>query len=108
MFPFLIPDVPPTSEIEQVLSRTYVQSKAQEKDWEGKQWSCLDELIFRESSWNLDASNPRSSAYGLFQILKLPTDTGLKEQTARGLKYIEHRYNEPCSALRHHTRKGWY
>ena len=108
MFPFLIPDVPPVPQLEQALSRTYVQNKAEEKDWEGKQWSCLDELIFRESSWNLNASNPRSSAYGLFQILKLPTDTGLKEQTARGLKYIEHRYNEPCSALRHHTRKGWY
>jgi hypothetical protein len=110
MFISFLPDIPLIPDVVDypALSRMYVQVEAEKKDWKDKQWSCLDELIQRESEWKLKADNPNSSAFGLFQMLKTPSDTGLEEQTDRGLRYIERRYNEPCSALRHHNRRGWY
>jgi resuscitation-promoting factor RpfB len=89
-----------TEQIEEssVLNRMYVRQQAEHKGWTGNQWSCLDELVWRESRWKINADNPKSSAYGLFQMLKTPEDTKLKEQTKRGLRYIEHRYGKPCSA----------
>jgi len=54
------------------------------------------------------ADNPKSSAYGLFQMLKTPIGLPVSEQTERGLRYIEHRYDTPCEALRHHNRRNWY
>jgi len=54
------------------------------------------------------ADNPKSSAYGLFQMLKTPIGLPVSEQTERGLRYIENRYDTPCEALRHHNRRNWY
>ncbi len=78
------------------------------KGWDGKQWVCINELIDRESKWSNIADNPKSSAYGLFQMLKTPIGLSVKEQTERGLRYIKHRYDTPCEALRHHDRRNWY
>jgi hypothetical protein len=78
------------------------------KGWDGKQWVCINELIDRESKWSNIADNPTSSAYGLFQMLKMPKGSTVKMQTERGIRYIEHRYDTPCEALRHHNRKNWY
>lgn len=78
------------------------------KGWDGKQWVCINELIDRESKWSNIADNPKSSAYGLFQMLKTPIGLSVSEQTERGLRYIEHRYDTPCEALRHHNRRNWY
>jgi len=69
---------------------------------------CINELIDRESKWSNIANNPRSSAYGLFQMLKMPEGSSLKMQTERGIRYIEYRYDTPCEALQHHNRKNWY
>jgi hypothetical protein len=101
--PIILLSFPPAIMSEQikespVLSRAYVRGQAEVKGWTGNQWSCLDELVWRESRWKINADNPNSSAFGLFQM----------EQTKRGLRYIEHRYDEPCSALRHHDRRNWY
>jgi hypothetical protein len=111
--PIILLSFPPAIMSEQikespVLSRAYVRGQAEVKGWTGNQWSCLDELVWRESRWKINADNPNSSAFGLFQMLKTPEDTEIEEQTKRGLKYIEHRYDEPCSALRHHDRRNWY
>lgn len=73
-----------------------------------KQWRCLDELIQRESGWRLNADNPHSTAFGLFQLLKLDPKSKLQKQIEHGLRYIQHRYDSPCDALDHHNRKGWY
>ena len=78
------------------------------KGWNGQQWVCINELIDRESKWSNVADNPKSSAYGLFQMLKTPVGLPLEEQTKRGLRYIENRYDTPCKALQHHNRKNWY
>jgi hypothetical protein len=55
----------------------------------------------------LKAKNPKSSAFGIPQILGLKELSPIK-QIDKGLKYIEHRYDTPCNALKHHKIKGWY
>jgi len=76
-------------------------------DYSFEQFYCVDELWYKESRWNYKAKNPKSSAFGIPQIL------GLKElnptkQIDKGLNYIKHRYANPCNALKHHKIKGWY
>jgi hypothetical protein len=68
---------------------------------------CLDELWMKESRWNYKAKNPKSSAFGIPQILGLKEKNPIK-QIDKGLAYIKHRYDEPCKALQHHKIKGWY
>jgi len=71
------------------------------------QYYCLDELWFKESRWNPKADNPKSTAYGIPQILKLK-ETNPFKQIDIGLRYIEHRHGTPCKALQFHNRKGYY
>ena len=71
------------------------------------QYYCLDELWFKESRWNPKADNPKSTAYGIPQILKLK-ETNPFKQIDIGLRYIEHRHQTPCKALAFHNRKGYY
>jgi hypothetical protein len=68
---------------------------------------CLDELWMKESRWNYKAKNPKSSAFGIPQILGLKEKNPIK-QIDKGLAYIKHRYDAPCKALQHHKIKGWY
>lgn len=71
-----------------------------------KQYRCLVELWHKESRWSPLADNPKSSAYGIPQLLKM-TERNPYKQIELGLKYIKHRHKTPCLALDHH-RKGWY
>ena len=73
-----------------------------------KQWKALDELWYIESRWDYTADNPRSTAYGIPQLLKMDPKTPLIEQIDLGLKYIKHRYGTPTKALAFHKRHGWY
>ena len=68
---------------------------------------CIDELWHKESRWQPNAKNPKSSAYGIPQILGMKEKNGMK-QVLIGLKYVKHRYDTPCKALAHHKLKGWY
>jgi hypothetical protein len=72
------------------------------------QWPCLRKLWQRESGWNPKSDNPRSSAYGIPQILRLKPGTPWRIQIDRGLGYIDHRYGTPCAAWAYFGRKGWY
>jgi len=79
------------------------------------QWSALSRLIQKESSWNPNAQNPRSTAYGLFQFLNSTWATvgGTKTsdprmQAVHGLKYVQQRYRDPVGALSFHDRNNWY
>jgi hypothetical protein len=73
-----------------------------------EQFYCLDEIVYLESRWNYKAKNPKSSAYGLFQILKSKEKDPIK-QIDNGLKYINARYQGcACTALAHHKKNGWY
>ena len=71
------------------------------------EYYCLDELWFKESRWNPKADNPKSTAYGIPQILKLK-ETNPFKQIDIGLRYIEHKHGTPCKALQFHNRKGYY
>ena len=72
-----------------------------------KQYRCLEILWNKESRWDPRADNPKSSAYGIPQLLKMKELDPFK-QIDLGLKYISKRHNTPCKALDYHNRKGHY
>lgn len=75
--------------------------------WDKVQRNCLRKLWYQESRYDHFADNPKSSAYGIAQLLgEKSTDPHI--QILRGLQYIEHRYGTPCKAYKHHLRKNWY
>ena len=74
---------------------------------DAKQYRCLELLWNRESLWNPRADNPKSSAYGIPQLLKLKEKDPYK-QIDLGLKYISHRHKSPCQAWEHHRKTGHY
>ena len=72
-----------------------------------KEYRCLELLWDLESKWNPRADNPKSTAYGIPQLLKLKAKDPYI-QIDLGLKYIAHRYGKPCKALAHHKMTGHY
>ena len=70
----------------------------------------------RESNWRLNAMNKSSGAYGIPQALpgsKMASEgtdwmTNAQTQIRWGVKYINGRYKNPCTALLHSNVKGWY
>lgn len=96
--------------------RSMVQARAAAYGWDkGGNWDALQWIISKESSWNPNAKNPNSSAYGLFQFLDgtwgavgmdKTSDPG--RQTDAGLKYIRQRYGTPEAARAFHQNNGWY
>jgi hypothetical protein len=79
------------------------------------QFSCLERLWGKESGWNPNAQNPRSSAYGIAQFLDSTwAGTGIAKtsdgyrQIDAGLIYINKRFGSPCGAWSHSQAKGWY
>lgn len=80
------------------------------------EWTCLDALWTRESSWNIYASNASSGAYGIPQALpgdKMATfgadwRTNPITQISWGLSYIRSSYGTPCGALSHENAYGYY
>lgn len=91
-------------------SKSYAQDKLY--DWQYKQWLCLDKLWTRESNWRANAYNRvkvmGKNAGGIPQILGLDPRTPAPIQIDRGLSYIFNRYNTPCKAWEHFTKKGYY
>jgi hypothetical protein len=84
-----------------------------------KQYKCILELYRRESNWRPEAvgnKNGTKQVYGIPQLKNeiMLTKTPI-EQTALGIKYIEHRYGttdmgipNACKALNHLKTKGWH
>ncbi len=52
-------------------------------NYDFEQFYCLDQIVYLESRWNYKAKNPKSSAYGLFQILKTSLATGVADDQLR-------------------------
>ena len=71
------------------------------------EYHCLVLLWDKESRWNPRADNPKSTAYGIPQLLKLKAKDPYT-QIDLGLKYITHRYKTPCKAWSFHKRTGHY
>ena len=74
---------------------------------DAKEYRCLELLWHKESRWNPRADNPKSTAYGIPQLLKYKEKDPYK-QIDRGLKYIDHRYGTVCKAWVHHKKTGHY
>ncbi len=72
-----------------------------------QQYRCLVSLWHKESRWNPEADNKRSSAYGIPQLLRMKERNPYR-QIDLGLKYITKRYHTPCLALSYHKKKGHY
>lgn len=72
-----------------------------------KEFKCLEILYTKESNWRPLARN--GSHHGIPQGRSeyLSRVDGYK-QIQWGLKYIGHRYGEPCIALAHWKAKGWH
>lgn len=77
--------------------------------------SCLNELIQRESGWNVRATNPSTGAYGLPQALPgskmasagadWATNPATQIRWMQG--YVAH-YGGSCGALAFQKTHGWY
>lgn len=75
-----------------------------------KQYRCLVTLWRLESNWSPTAKNPKSSAFGIPQLLKM-TETNPYKQIDLGLKYIDYHKiykGDTCKALDRHKRIGHY
>lgn len=96
--------------------RATVKAIASQFGWgSGSQWNALSNLITHESGWNVNAQNPNSSAYGLFQFLDstwastgIPKTSNAQLQTTAGLRYIRDRYGSPSQAWAFWNRNHWY
>jgi hypothetical protein len=105
MTPALIrkPDFP-------VSARSYARSMVSVEEY-----VALHELIMRESSWNPDARNRKSTAYGLGQLIDQTwEDIGIEKsddfriQLIAAHKYVMQRYGSWQKALEFHKRNGYY
>lgn len=75
--------------------------------WDKRERACIYTLFMAESKFDHLADNPRSSAFGIGQVLKEKSREPAI-QILHAYKYIKHRYDTPCRALNHHNRKNWY
>lgn len=103
--------------------RGQVLAAAAQRGWNtGANWAAIDWVIGKESSWNPNAQNPRSTASGLFQHIdgtwnayKRPGVTAAKmrlapvnEQAWAGMNYFAGRYGSPANARAFWERNRWY
>jgi hypothetical protein len=80
------------------------------------QFDCFDNIIMRESKWDVNATNSSSGAYGIPQALpgtKMASEgsdwrTNPATQITWGIKYMKDRYGSPCSAWSFKSANGWY
>jgi hypothetical protein len=79
-------------------------------------FDCFNNIIIRESMWDIDATNPSSGAYGIPQALpgskmaSVASDwrTNPATQIIWAIRYMEDRYGSPCAAWSFKRANGWY
>lgn len=84
--------------------------------YSSSQFDCFNNIIMRESKWDINATNPSSGAYGIPQALpgsKMASEgsdwrTNPATQIIWGIKYMKGRYGSPCSAWSFKSANGWY
>ncbi|MER6084068.1 transglycosylase SLT domain-containing protein [Streptomyces sp. NPDC001833] len=92
-----------------------IQAMAQQMVASG-QFQCFSNIVDHESSWNYQAVNASSGAYGLFQALpgsKMSSvgadwQTNPATQIKWGLNYMNSRYGSPCEAWSFWQANHWY
>ncbi|MFI2202156.1 transglycosylase SLT domain-containing protein [Streptomyces sp. NPDC020192] len=80
------------------------------------QYQCFSNIVTRESTWNYQAVNASSGAYGLVQALpagKMASAgadwrTNPATQIKWGLQYMNERYGSPCDAWTYWQANGNY
>ncbi|MFC4499914.1 MULTISPECIES: transglycosylase SLT domain-containing protein [Streptomyces] len=80
------------------------------------QFQCFSNIVDHESSWNPQAVNASSGAYGLFQALPAGKyasagadwRTNPATQIKWGLSYMDSRYGSPCEAWSFWQANHWY
>ena len=80
------------------------------------QLQCFKNIVERESTWKVTATNPSSGAYGLVQALpgsKMASAgadwrTNPATQIKWGLNYMNSRYGSPCGAWSFWQSHHWY
>ncbi|HEY5979603.1 MAG TPA: transglycosylase SLT domain-containing protein [Microlunatus sp.] len=80
------------------------------------QYQCFNNIIIRESNWDINATNASSGAYGIPQSLpgnKMASvgddwRTNPATQITWGIEYMKDRYGSPCSAWGFKSSHGWY
>lgn len=94
--------------------KTYALEQVK-KEWGEKQWSYFDALIKRESNWNSEVKNPKSSAYGYGQFLDSTWKTvgciktiDQYEQIDCTISYVKARYENPQKTIAFWDKKHWY
>lgn len=87
--------------------KEYAQIAIKAYNWNTTQYVCLSQLWGKESAWNHKSDNPKSSAYGIAQMLGEKSKHP-KIQIDNGLRYIEHRYGKPCNGWKFWQRHSWY
>jgi hypothetical protein len=75
--------------------------------WNHTQRKCIVKLFTKESRFDHFADNPKSTAYGIGQVLKEKSQDPAT-QILRAYRYIVHRYDTPCRAWSHSLRRNWY
>lgn len=105
-------------------AKALAKSMAASRGWGASEFSCLETLWHRESSWNFKAKNPSSTARGIPQAMmsihfgkNWRTDPAAlaylrtpELQITWGLNYIQrHRnFSTPCGALDFWNDNNWY
>ncbi|MFI5682263.1 transglycosylase SLT domain-containing protein [Streptomyces sp. NPDC051636] len=80
------------------------------------QFNAFNNIVKRESGWNVTATNSSSGAYGLVQALpgtKMASagsdwKTNAATQIKWGLDYMNSRYGSPVAAWKFWQANGWY
>jgi hypothetical protein len=112
------PQIPPPLEIREIKSKTSMAEKRENRrlarlyaasgwGWRGTEWECLNSLWSSESRFDHRADNPRSTAFGVAQMLK-EKDHRPRVQMLKGMRYIQHRYDTPCKAWSFWLRNFYY
>lgn len=78
-------------------------------DWDDAEVTAMTRICWRESRYNPQLQNPRSTAFGLYQFLDstwkyygIQKTTDPLMQTIAAVRYIEDRYGTPRKALAFH------
>jgi hypothetical protein len=100
----------PIKQREPLSARSYARQMVSAKEYEA-----LEELIMLESSWNPDAQNKKSTAYGLGQFIDQTWDLVGVEKSAdyriqliAAHKYVFERYGSWQKALEFRKANGYY
>ncbi len=84
--------------------------------YDDSDFDCFNNIIIRESMWDIDATNRGSGAYGIPQALpgskmaSVGSDwrTNPATQIIWAIGYMEDRYGSPCAAWTFKRAHGWY